>query len=484
MDWILIAEIVYIIIMLLVILRVIADTASGSKTLAYVLFIVLVPVVGILFYFSFGINYRKRKLYSKKLITDIGLREKVQRQLRQYSEKIIGTDLLSASHRKLANFIQKTNGSPLTANNAVSLLINGEEKFPALLNALKAATSHIHIEYYIYENDKTGNAIADVLIQKAQQGVAVRFLYDDFGSHQIGKKFLARLNDAGVETAPFYKIKWYVFANRLNYRNHRKIVIIDGKKAFVGGINISDKYRNDHKDENALYWRDTHLVVEGRATFYLQYIFLCDWNFCHQEKLQFENEFFPEYPPGEVAKKELVQIVASGPDSDLPVILYSLIEAITSAQHKILITTPYFIPGENLMAALIIAIKSGIQVQLLIPGISDSKIVNAAARSYYTLLLRNGVKIFEYQKGFVHAKTIVIDNSLALIGSANMDYRSFDLNFEVNAMVYSEEIASQLSQAFENDLKNAVEIDAQKWLNRPKYIRLWEKFVRLLAPFL
>ena len=287
-----------------------------------------------------------------------------------------------------------------------------------------------------------------------------------------------------METAPFYKIKWYVFANRLNYRNHRKIVIIDGKKAFVGGINISDKYRNDHKDENALYWRDTHLVVEGRATFYLQYIFLCDWNFCHQKKIEFEEEFFPEYPRGEVAKKDLVQIVASGPDSDLPVILYSLIEAITSAQHKILITTPYFIPGENLMDVLIIAIKSGIQVQLLIPGISDSKIVNAAARSYYTLLLRNGVKIFEYQKGFVHAKTIVIDNSLALIGSANMDYRSFDLNFEVNAMVYSEEIATQLGHVFENDLQNAVEIDAQKWLSRPKYKRLWEKFVRLLAPFL
>lgn len=484
MNWIVLTEILYFIIMLLVILRVLYDTGSGSKTLAYVLFIVLVPLVGIAFYFSFGVNYRKRKLYSKKLITDNLLRGKIQKKLRQYSEQLLGTSLFPKSHQKLVNFIEGTNGSPVTANNSVSLLLNGEEKFPALLDALKTATSHIHIEYYIYENDITGNAVADVLIQKAKQGVTVRFLYDDFGSHHLGKTFLARLKDAGVETAPFYQVKWYAFANRINYRNHRKIVIIDGKKAFVGGINISDRYRNDNKDENALYWRDTHLLIEGRATFYLQHLFLCDWNFCHKKKLGFENKYFPEYPYDEEIKKELVQIVASGPDSDIPVILYSLIEAISSAKSKILITTPYFIPGDSLIDALIIASKSGVEVQLLIPGISDSKIVNAAARSYYTILLQQGVRVFEYQKGFVHAKTIVIDNSLALIGSANMDYRSFDLNFEVNAMVYSEEITAQLQNAFDNDLTGSVEIEAEKWLNRPKYIHLWEKFVRLLAPFL
>ena len=484
MNWIAIAEVLYFIILLLVILRVLYDTRSGSKTLAYILFIILVPVLGMLFYFSFGINYRKRKLYTKKLIKDKILRQKINRRIQQYSEQVRSSAIFPASHLKLTSFIDACNASPLTANNSVSLLINGEEKFPVLLEALQSATSHIHLEYYIYEDDVTGNAVADILVRKAQEGVAVRFLYDDFGSHSLGKKFLRRLKDAGVETTPFYKVKWYALANRINYRNHRKIIIIDGKKSFVGGINISDKYRNDFDDKQGLYWRDTHLMIEGRATFYLQYLFLCDWNFCHDIKLEFETVYFPIYPTGEEIKKELVQIVASGPDSDLPVILYSLIEAIGAAEKKILVTSPYFIPGENLVDQLVIAAKSGVEIKLLIPGISDSKIVNAAARSYYTELLRQGVRIFEYQKGFVHAKTMVIDDSIVMIGSANMDYRSFDLNFEVNAIVYSEDINTQLKDAFYNDLKDSVEINAEQWLNRPKYIHIWEKFVRLLSPFL
>ena len=484
MNWILLAEIVYVIVMVLVLLRVVYDTDSGSKTLAYVLFIILVPLIGMIFYFSFGVNYRKRKLYSKKLIKDKILRENVQEQVELHSKNILESGLFPKEYQKLAQFIERSARSSVMANNAVTLLLNGEEKFPALLQELKKATLHIHIEYYIYESDHTGDAIADVLIEKAKEGVSIRFLYDDFGSHSLGRKFINRLKEAGVETAPFYKVTWYAFANRINYRNHRKIVIIDGKTAFVGGINISDRYRNDGKVKQELYWRDTHLMVEGRSVFYLQYLFLCDWNFCHQQKIDFEKTYFPTYPGDEIIKGELVQIVASGPDSEMPVILYSLMEAISSAKQKILITTPYFIPGENLIDVIIIAVKSGVDVQLLIPGISDSKIVNAAARSYYTLLLKQGVRIFEYQKGFVHAKTIVIDDNLVMIGSANMDYRSFDLNFEVNAMVFSEKIAGQLHHSFEEDLKDAVEIDPGQWMNRPKYIHLWEKFVKLLAPFM
>lgn len=484
MNWIALAEVLYFILMVFVILRVVHDTRSGSKTLAYVLFIILIPVVGIFFYFSFGVNYRKRKLYSEKLIKDKILRQKTNRRIQQYSESVIGSVFFPKPHQKLAAFIENCNASPLTANNSVTLLLNGEEKFPALLEALKTATSHIHLEYYIYEDDVTGNAIADILVEKAQQGVAVRFLYDDFGSHSLGKKFLRRLNEAGVETAPFYRVRWYAFANRINYRNHRKIIIIDGYKSFVGGINISDKYRNDFDDKKGLYWRDTHLMIEGRATFFLQYLFLNDWNFCHDIKLEFEPVYFPVYPTEEEIKKELVQIVASGPDSDLPVILYSLIEAIGSADKKILVTSPYFIPGESLVDHMVIAAKSGVEVKLLIPGKSDSKIVDAAARSYYTELLRQGVRVFEYQKGFVHAKTMVIDNAISMVGSANMDYRSFDLNFEVNAIIYSEEINAQLSESFYNDLKDSVEINAEEWLSRPKYIHIWEKFVRLLSPFL
>ncbi|HTO16296.1 MAG TPA: cardiolipin synthase [Edaphocola sp.] len=484
MKWILILEISYIIILILVILKVLFDTRSSVKALAYILFIVLIPVVGMLFYFSFGINYRKKKLYSRKIIKDNAQREIIINQIQDYSEQVLQSDLLAPQYNNLIRFIYNSSNSPLTANNSVKLLINGEEKFPEVLKAIAAAQSHIHLEYYIYENDKTGNSIADLLIEKAKQGVNVRFIYDDFGSHSLKGQFIEKLIEGGVEAVPFYKIKLYALANSLNYRNHRKIIVIDGKKSFIGGINICDKYRNDGKTKEDLYWRDTHLMIEGPATIHLQYLFLCDWNFCSNQHLQFGPEYFPIQIEGVELHKELVQIVPSGPDSSTPVILYSLIEAIGSAKESILITSPYFIPGETLIDALIIAAKSGIEVNLLIPGISDSRMVNAAARAFYSELLHHGVKIFLYQKGFVHAKTMVIDDNLAVVGSANMDYRSFDLNFEVNAMVYSKEIAGQLRKVFNEDLLHATEIDASDWENRPKYLNLWEKSVRLLAPML
>lgn len=484
MNWIPVFEIAYVIVMLFVIFRVLYDTRSGTKTLAYILFIVLVPFLGMLFYFSFGINYRKNKLYSRKIVHDNAIQQKIIAQVHKYANQVINAGLLPVGHHKLAHFIQNTSNSPITSNNSVKLLLNGEEKFPELLNALNNATSHIHIEYYIYENDVTGNSIAEILIKKAQQGVEVRFLYDDFGSHSLRKHFIKKLEDGGVETAPFYKIKLYALASRLNYRNHRKIIIIDGKKSFVGGINISDRYRNDINEKQELYWRDTHLVIDGPASFYLQYIFLCDWNFCSKNKLEYGTIYFPENSEELEIKSELIQIVPSGPDSKVPVIFYSLMEAIGLAKEEILITTPYFIPGESLIDALIIAAKSGLTVKILVPGISDSKLVDAAARSYYTELLQHGVQIFLYQKGFVHSKTMVIDSNLAIVGSANMDYRSFDLNFEVNAMLYGKKITEQLQNAFNEDLKYSTEINAIDWLNRPKHKHLWEKFIRLLSPFL
>lgn len=460
------------------------DTRSSTKALAYILFIVFVPFVGMIFYFSFGINYRKRKLYTKKLFLDEPLRIRISDKMKIYSEAIQNSGLVGEKHKTLIEYIRRSGSSPLTANNDVKLFINGEEKFPELLKALESATSHIHLEYYIYENDFTGNQVADLLIKKAKEGVEVRFMYDDFGSHGLGKTFIKKLNDAGVQTAPFYKIKWYAFANRLNYRNHRKIIVIDGTIGFVGGINMSDKYRNDLEKEAHVYWRDTHVMINGQATAYLQYLFLCDWNFSSAINFEYSEIYFPDYTAQDTIENELVQIAASGPDSMQPVILYSLLESISAAQKSIYITSPYFIPGESLMDALIIAIQSGLDVKIIVPGISDSRTVNAAASSYYTELLQYGAKIYQYNKGFVHAKTMVIDDDLAIIGSANMDYRSFDLNFEVNAMVYSKKMAAQLTEAFLKDIEVSQQIDAEVWLKRPKYSHLWEKSVKLLSPFL
>ncbi len=484
MSWILLAEIAYGLLVVFVILRVLYDTRSSTKAIAYILFIVFVPFIGMIFYFSVGINYRKRKLYSKKIVDDEPLRKSIKNRMNAYSESISKSGLVANRYQNLSKFILHSGSSPLTANNEVKLLINGEEKFPELLKALENAKSHIHIEYYIYENDITGNSVADLLIKKAQEGVEVRFMYDDFGSHGLGGDFIKRLEDAGVQTTPFYKIIWYALANRLNYRNHRKIIIIDGTVGFVGGINMSDKYRNDLQKENHLFWRDTHLMIKGSATSYLQYLFLCDWNFCSSTSLEYNKIYFPDQTQHETIENDVVQIAASGPDSIQPVIFYSLLEAIGSAKESIYLTSPYFIPGESLMDALIIAVQSGLEVKILIPGISDSKMVNTAASAYYTELLQFGAKIYKYNKGFVHAKTMVIDDNLAIVGSANMDYRSFDLNFEVNAMVYSKSIAKQLTDAFHKDLETSEMIDAEAWLSRPKYVFLWEKIVRLLSPFL
>lgn len=273
MNWIALLQTAYFLIMLGAILRVLYDTRSGTKALAYILFIVFVPVIGIVFYFSFGINYRKRKLYSKKIVKDEKLRKKLEKMLLVNSKSILNSNSISTQHIKLAKFVGKSGKSGLSESNAVKLLFNGEEKFPELLAALESAQSHIHIEYYIYEGDATGNSIAAILMKKAQQGIEVRFMYDAFGSNSLQKSFIDKLEAAGVQTAPFYKIKLLSLASRLNYRNHRKIIVVDGLTSFVGGINISDKYRNDSLAKSDLFWRDTHLMINGPASAFLQYVF-------------------------------------------------------------------------------------------------------------------------------------------------------------------------------------------------------------------
>lgn len=485
MNWLLIGEITYVIVLILVCLRIIYDTRSTTKTLAYLLFAVFVPIFGMIFYFSFGINYRHRKMYSKKLYENDDLAVKFQQRILHYSEQTFRQNHATViSNKELAFMVLKDSMSPLTANNAVKLLINGEQKFPEVLQAIKNAKHHIHIEYYIYEDDAIGRAIEAALIDKAKEGITVRFIYDDFGSRDIRKKIVPRLKENGVSAFPFLKVHFMLFANRLNYRNHRKIIVIDGQTAFVGGINVSDRYINGTPDTKQVYWRDTHLRIDGPGTQYLQYLFLCDWNFCANEVLQPDSDFFPAAPTTTGTDNKIVQIAASGPDSESPTILFSILQAINLATSEILITSPYFIPGESLLDALTIASLSGISVKLLVPGQSDSILVNAAARSYYNDLLSAGVEIYQYQKGFVHAKTMVTDKKVAMVGTANMDFRSFDLNFEVNAIVYDTTIARELSSVFYEDLKDARKIDRIKWAARPLYKHLLEKAARLLSPLL
>ncbi|TCC88993.1 cardiolipin synthase [Pedobacter hiemivivus] len=484
MNWLLIAEIAYVLILILVCLRIIYDTRSTTKTLAYLLFAIFVPFFGMIFYFFFGINYRHRKMYTKKLFENDDLAAKFKRDLLHSSAKTFKESNAEVlSNKELAFMLLNDSMSPLTAKNAVKLLINGEQKFPEVLTAIQEAKYHIHIEYYIFEDDEIGQALAEAMIAKAKEGVKVRFIYDDFGSRDIRKKIVPWLIENGVEAYPFLKVHFILLANRLNYRNHRKIIVIDGYISFVGGINVSDRYINNGNAKQ-LYWRDTHLRIDGPGTQYLQYLFLCDWNFCAETILEPNTNFFPTKIPKIAEENKIVQIAASGPDSESPTILFSILQAINLATNEILITSPYFIPGESLLDALIISSLSGISVKLLVPGKSDSILVNSAARSYYNDLLKAGVQIYQYQKGFIHAKTMVTDKKVAMVGTANMDFRSFDLNFEVNAIIYDAQIATELSANFYNDVKNAVRIDPEQWADRPLYKQLLEKAARLLSPLL
>jgi len=484
MNWYIIGIIIYLLLLIVIIIRILFETQSASKSLAYVMFVLFVPVAGMLFYLVFGINYWVKKKYAKKMAENAAFMNQIRQSVGVYDRVVLNAkDSAIAQNAELSYMLLKDLGSPLTRANDVTILANGENKFPELLKDIQHARHHIHVEYYIYECDETGMTLIEALIEKARQGVIVRFIYDDFGSPGINSKLEKRMKAAGIHVFAFHKIKFYLLANRFNYRNHRKILIVDGQVAFVGGINVSDKYVNTNDGKKKLYWRDTHVRIEGPAVYYLQFLFMSDWKFCcNDESFETDSSYFGDtFNPKQNC---YVQVAAGGPDSVMPTILYSMLQAINLSKEEILITTPYFIPGDSMMDAICVAAMSGIKVKLLVPGISDSKIVNAASKSYYKKLLEAGVDIYLYQKGFVHAKTMVCDGKLSIVGTANMDYRSFELNFEVNALVYDGNIGKQMRELFMEDIQHAEKIDKEQWYSRAWYVQLPEKLARLFSPVL
>ncbi|MDR1054638.1 MAG: cardiolipin synthase [Prevotellaceae bacterium] len=482
---IILGEVLYLLIILGVIIKIIIDTDNSIKSLGYILFVVFIPVIGIILYFLIGVNYRKQKLYKKKLVENTRLFNALRREIYDYTYMQIG------DHHKIIGNFERTvkmllNDSlaPLSQAKKAKLLVNGEEKFSEVFKALEAAKHHIHIQYYIYADDEIGNRIKETLSRKAKQGVEVRFIFDDFGSHRLHHKMLAELRAGGVQVAAFYQVHLYALANRMNYRNHRKIIVIDGHIGFIGGINVGDKYINNGKHK--LFWRDTHLKFEGAAVWNLQYTFMSDWNFCAHENItinkyyfNFNNEFIDDKK-----SQTLIQIASSGPDSTRASIMLSFMGIIMACKERLYITTPYFIPNDTIIDAIKHVALSGIDVRLLVPGKSDSLIVNAASCSNYGDLLEAGVRVYRYQKGFVHAKTIVADNTLSVIGSANMDMRSFDFNFEINALVFDEAINSQLCEVFMEDIGHSIQLDSKKWNNRSRWRKFCEAMARLLSPLL
>ena len=356
------------------------------------------------------------------------------------------------------------------------LLVNGEEKFPEVLSSLEQAQHFIHMEYYAWENDIRGNQIKDVLLKKAKEGVKVRALYDDYASRKIKHNIVKELRAGGVDIHPKIKVKLKQFANRLNHRDHRKIIIIDGKCSFVGGINLSDRY--DNSIDTGLFWRDTHVKISGPLTNSLQRHFIVSWNSSGAEHIPFSKELFPQ----EIVKTNdgtsaLGQVVAGGPIYPKSNIMLSYVKIFSLATEKLYVTNPYFIPNETIMNALCQAAISGVDVRLMIPEKPDSAIVGAATKFYFTELLNAGVKIFLYKKGFVHAKTVVADSRLSVVGTANMDIRSFDLNFEIMPVIYGTQFASQMEDMFQTDLTECSEVTQEEWRKQ----KTWQKLIYAIS---
>ena len=452
------------------------ENRKPAQTIAWLAVLGSFPLVGFLFYLLFGRNYWQQRRFKKKAEFDEETFLKFQEQTKWNI-----TRLPIAEHQRpllyLAYHIGK---SPVSLASKTKVLTNGQETFSAIFDELKKAKHHIHLEYYIVRHDEVGQELKKVLMEKARQGVQIRFLYDAVGSWKLSKTYIQELRDAGVEMIPFSPVRLPFLNNKINFRNHRKIIVIDGTVGFVGGLNIGDEYLGKNKYFG--FWRDTHLWIRGEAVRTLQLIFLQDWYYMTEEKL-----FTPEYLSPELVHYEGqggVQLIAGGPDQKWEVIKHLYFAMITSAQRSIWIASPYFVPDEDILTALKVAALSGIDVRILAPKRPDKKLVFYASRSYFPELLEAGVKIYEYEKGFLHSKVMIVDGELASIGTANMDMRSFHLNFEINAFLYHTDSTNKLVADFMEDLNDANEIDYKVFQQRPLSIRVVESISRLLSPLL
>ncbi|KYD23239.1 cardiolipin synthase [Parageobacillus toebii] len=452
------------------------ENRKPAHTITWLVVLGSFPLIGFFFYLMFGRNYRKQRLFQKKAMLDEQTFLKFQGQREWAIEQMP----IGEHQRPLLQLAHRIGKSPVSLATETRVLTNGEETFSTIFEELEKATHHIHLEYYIVRHDEVGQKLKTILIEKAKKGVHVRFLYDAVGSWKLSKTYIQELRDAGVEMIPFSPVRLPFLSNTINFRNHRKIIVIDGTIGFVGGLNIGDEYLG--KDKYFGFWRDTHLWIRGEAVRTLQLIFLQDWYYMTGKTL-----LTPEYLSPELVHYDGqggVQLIAGGPDQKWEVIKHLYFAMITSAQRSIWIASPYFVPDEDILTALKIAALSGLDVRILAPKRPDKKIVFYASRSYFPELLEAGVKIYEYSKGFLHSKIMIVDGELASIGTANMDMRSFHLNFEVNAFLYHTDSTKKLVADFLEDLKEASPIDYETFQQRPLSIRVVESVSRLLSPLL
>lgn len=463
---------------------ILIENRNPTKTLSWILVIVFLPVIGLLIYYFFGQKFNKvRRLKRVNDMQMLRLKKEWER-LEPYMENNIAriNDRIGTLSR-VFTFLKNERVSSPTTGNSVKLLINGEEKFPEFLTSLREARHSIHLEYYIFEVDTIGKEVLSILEEKAQEGIFVRLLVDSIGSPAL-VRHLSRRKDLSFEYHRFLPVTFTSMGSS-NYRNHRKIAVIDGEIGYIGGINISDRYINDPANNNPVFWRDTALKVEGPAVTMLQIGFWNSWNLVDGTPFQLSDGYLlHQLPELEKKGRAAVSFVESDPGSLGPFNMEAILVGLGEADKKIQLVTPYYVPSDELSTALKVAAASGLEVELMLPEKSDSFIVQHASLSFIKPLLERGVKVYFYKKGFIHAKTINIDGKLSYIGTVNLDTRSFYINYEIAAVVSDDAVCRQLEAQFEHDKENCERMTLAEWKKRNVWKRGLDSVCRLLAPLL
>ncbi|RNB79456.1 cardiolipin synthase [Brevibacillus nitrificans] len=449
-----------------------------AATWAWLMVLLFLPGIGFIVYLIFGQKLSKKKLYRLKEGEFSHFRTAVDKQKYLLENgKLEVNDPAMERHRDMIYMNVVSDGAYYTQDNAIKVFLEGNSLFADMFEQIEKAQEHIHLLYYTIRNDELGSELMNILVKKASEGVQVRLLYDAVGSAGIPSRFFKPLLAAGGEAVPFFPASFSFINFRVNFRNHRKLTIVDGKIGYVGGFNIGDEYVGKKK---LGYWRDTHLRIEGKAVYMLQARFFLDWNLSSPKRMAEAITYFPEtHGPADGIG---VQIVSSGPNSEKHQILHAYLKMIYKARQTIYLQTPYFIPDESILTALKMAVMSGVDVRVMVPGKPDHLMVFWATHSYLGELLKSGVRCYLYEKGFMHAKTIVVDTQISSVGTANIDIRSFKLNFETNAYLYDTRMAEKLEELFIADLADCRELTIEEYMNRPMRSRIQESLTRLLSP--
>ncbi|MHA6482012.1 cardiolipin synthase [Paenibacillus sp. strain BS8-2] len=457
------------------------ERRNASSTWAWLMVLFFIPILGFVMYLILGQKMRKRQL--NKLLGEN--RRIIEEALEKQSDMLGRRELLPpdsemAMYQDMMYMNLTTSYALYTNNNHIDIFTDGNHKFNELLADIEQAEHHIHLVYYIVRNDELGRRLMDALVKKATAGVEVRFLYDHIGSLALPSRYFRELRAAGGKEAAFFPSRIPFLNLKINYRNHRKLAIIDGKVGYIGGFNIGNEYLGLNAHFGA--WRDTHLKVQGGAVLQMQAQFLMDWNLAAVTKIPLDAGYFPF--PHNLKGMIGMQLVASGPDTEYQEIKNAYIKMIYAAKETICLQTPYFVPDESLMTALRIAALSGVKVSIMLPSKPDHFFVYWATHSYLGELLASGTKVYLYEHGFLHAKTLVVDGKVASVGTANLDIRSFKLNFEMNAFIYDAETAAELAGIFGDDVENSRELTLEAYNDRPLFNRFRESISRLLSPIL